>query len=176
MRRARVILTAVLVVLGLVIVARGLLHLRRGCEAEAYAQHPVISDARLITSAQANYSAVNHDFYEGRIECLGRPTTCIPSYPATGPTFIDSNMAALTTRCGYRRFFYPGPPAGPDEVRRKGASPSSVTCWAYVAVPVSREDGVNTFCVDCTGVVRRWWDGHVPVVKDGRCEEGPELQ
>ena len=170
----------VLVLLGVVMVLAIVLpsllrYLVRGecCEASQ------IGDIRTVISAQNAYTSANGGLYEGRLACLSNPFTgCIPSYPSTSPTFLDSQLASLVTKGGYAHAFYPGPPPPAEEAGQEAGpvktSPSSVTCFAYVAVPEKAgETGVRSFCGDCTGVMGFRRDGGVPAgVKAGRCELG----
>ena len=52
-------------------------------------------------------------------------TVCIPSYPANGPTFVDSQIAALIPKSGYNRTTELYRPAGDD--RRYARRPSRPT-------------------------------------------------
>src|SRR5687767_8232395 len=65
----------------------------------------VLEDIRRVISAPAAYRAVNHGFYEGRLECLASPQQCIPFYPPNAPSFLDSRLASLRNESGYRRSF-----------------------------------------------------------------------
>lgn len=94
-----------------------------------------LGDIRTIISAQAAYRAANSGFYDGRLACLTAPSVgCIPSYPANGPTFLDSQLASQNTKAGYNRSFTPGP--GPAPVPAN-ASPTSVLRYRYDATPVT---------------------------------------
>ena len=94
-----------------------------------------LGDIRTIIDAQTSYSAANGGFYDARLDCLVFPSAsgCIPSYPTSGPTFLDSQLAALTAKAGYNRLFNPGvlvqaPPT---------SSPSSVLQYRYDATPIT---------------------------------------
>ena len=105
-----------------------------------------LGDTRTLVSAQAAYHAANGGFY-GPLTCLVAPgqPNCIPSYPATGPIFLDSQLASLNAKSGYDRSFQPGPPTG---LR------SNMPCYAYHAVPVTRGlTGVRGFGADCSGLI-----------------------
>src|SRR6185436_17048947 len=62
-----------------------------------------IGDTRTVLSAEAAYQSAASGFY-GDITCLNTPSACIPSY-GSGPTFVDSSIAALGSRIGYVRTF-----------------------------------------------------------------------
>ena len=49
-----------------------------------------IGDIRTVISAQAAYQSANGGYYDGNLTCLNGPGSCIPNYPATAPTFLDS--------------------------------------------------------------------------------------
>ena len=72
-----------------------------------------------------------------------------PSYPATAPTFVDSQMAALLPKSGYNRFT--------DET---AAIPGGLSCYVYNATPISvGQTGVRGFAGDCSGVICQTPDG-----------------
>lgn len=169
---------AVLVLFGLVVAGVAwvvgipwLLRTDRGmcCEAQT------IGDIRTVISAQAAYQSSNGGFYDGRLACLNHPfTDCIPKYPPTSPTFLDSQLASLATKGFHVRAFHPCPPPPAETVSEAKASPSSVPCWVYVAWPEKvGVGGVRSFCGDNTGVIGFRSDGSVPDgVKAGTCELG----
>jgi len=126
-----------------------------------------IGDIRTVISAEAAYQASNAGQYD-TLECLAAPLRCIPSYPPSGPTFLDS-APTQAEKTGYRRRFHPGPPADAAG-RGTSYSPSSVTSYAYVAEPIhAGQTGVRAFCGDDTGIVCEVADGKVSPIVDGRC-------
>ena len=128
-----------------------------------------IGDVRTVISAQAAYASANSGFYD-TFECLHTPEPCIPDYPATGAVFLDSSLASASDKSGYRRTFHPGPPAPPEVVALGKVSPSSLTLWAYVAVPITpNQTGVRGFCGDSTGRICFTRDGSEPPVEGGLC-------
>lgn len=66
---------------------------------------------------------------------------------------LDRRVTSLETKAGYRRSFVPGQAIDPAEIKKLGASPTSVECWAYLAVPEPGA-GVRSFCVDCSWAIR----------------------
>jgi prepilin-type N-terminal cleavage/methylation domain-containing protein len=66
-----------------------------------------IGDIRTVISAQAAFQSANGGWYTGQISCLNNvvPGTCIPSYPANAPTFVDTAIASLQPKSGYSRSF-----------------------------------------------------------------------
>jgi type II secretory pathway pseudopilin PulG len=106
-----------------------------------------IGDVRTVISAQAHYQTINGGYF-GPIECLAAPGRCVPSY--SGPPLLPADLAAAVSKQGYRRTFHAGPVAG--GTLPAGVSPSSLTSFAYVAVPVTAaQTGVRSFCGDATG-------------------------
>ena len=137
----------------------------RGTLDEAQAQ----GDLRSIREAQNEYARVNGGFYD-RLECLAAPARCIPGYSAPARFFLEHPLPDG----GYVRTFYPGPAAPRDAITRANASPSSITSYAYVAVPKPRPGWLagferRGFCGDSTGVACETTDGSAPPVVDGRC-------
>ncbi len=132
-----------------------------------------IGDIRTVISAQAAYQAANAGFYDGRLECLATPSSCIPEYPPDGPTFLDVQLASLLPKSGYSRQLYVAPiPAGSARSRLRG-SRSSVASYAYVAVPLNRgQTGVRGFCGGASGVLCYSSDGSAPRVTQGTCDLG----
>jgi hypothetical protein len=123
----------------------------------------ILGDIRTVLSAQDAYKSANGGHY-GTLECLSKPSACVPGYPEAAPTFLDSALASGQPQSGYERHFIAGPPAG------KGLSTSSMTSYAYVAVPLEPgESGVRGFCGDSGETICATSKGRMPQVKDGRC-------
>ncbi len=104
----------------------------------AHSNHSMaIGDIRSVISAQAHYAAANGGYHD-TLECLATPSDCIPGYPPTDPWFMGpGDMPGLATeRRGYARSFQPGPAATPEAGEQERISPSSMTSFAYVAVPI----------------------------------------
>lgn len=133
-----------------------------------------LSDVRTVISAQAAYQASNGGFYD-TLECLASPATCIPNYSQTSSTFLDAELASASVRAGYRRALHLGPPPAAGAVGKTPISPTSVTSFAYVAVPLQwNRTGVRAFCGDSSGVicVTR---GQEPGVVAGSCAQPCEI-
>ena len=62
-----------------------------------------IGDIRTVISGEAAYQTTNAGFYDTVLTCLVNPNGCITSYSATAPTFLDSQVGALTAKSGYNR-------------------------------------------------------------------------
>jgi type IV pilus assembly protein PilA len=94
-----------------------------------------LGDIRTLISAQASYRSANGGFFDGSLDCLTSPSSanCIPSYPTSGPTFLDSMLASLRTKAGYNRLFTSGPVVAPPP---PNASPTSVLAYRYDATPL----------------------------------------
>jgi prepilin-type N-terminal cleavage/methylation domain-containing protein len=100
-----------------------------------------IGDIRTVISAEASYHSANGGYY-GDISCLTAPSIggCIPSYPTTAPTFLDSQISAQVAKSGYDRSFEPN------------AIPGGLSCYTYHATPsVQNQTGVRGFAGDCSG-------------------------
>jgi prepilin-type N-terminal cleavage/methylation domain-containing protein len=133
-----------------------------------------IGDIRTVISGQAAYQSANGGWYD-QITCLtGPPITCIPQYPATGPTFLDSAIASLAPKSGYIRTFLPGPvPAG--VTLGVTTSASSRSSYAYLATPVNNgQTGVRGFGGDSSGVLCFSPQGTVPGTLNGALVFGPD--
>ena len=131
-----------------------------------------IGDIRSVILAQAAYLGSNGGYYDN-IECLRAPSTCIPGYSSTAPTFLDRQQ-----NYGYAWTFHPGPPAPEEAIHGGKISPSSLTSWALVAVPSQRgEFFCRGFCGDSVGRICTTSDGSAPSVVDGLCSPScPDLR
>jgi prepilin-type N-terminal cleavage/methylation domain-containing protein len=101
-----------------------------------------IGDIRSVISAEAAYHSAAGGYY-GPLACMLTPSAaaCIPGYPATAPTFIDSLIASSTAKSGYARTM--------DE---SAAVPGGLSCYVYHGVPVSvGQTGVRGLAGDCSG-------------------------
>jgi prepilin-type N-terminal cleavage/methylation domain-containing protein len=112
-----------------------------------------IGDIRSVISAQAAYSSTNGGLYERTFRCLVNPFAgCIPSYPATSPTFVDSQIAALTPKSGYARTAIGA--ATPASLNASISSPTSTASYVYLASPVNLgQTGVRGFGGDASGLI-----------------------
>ena len=108
-----------------------------------------IGDVRTFISAEAAYHSATGGLY-GSPLCLVAPQGpgCVPSYPAVAPTFVDSQIAALTAKSGYNRAF------------GGAVVPGGFSCYMYHATPVSvGQTGVRGFAGDCSGRICYTTDG-----------------
>lgn len=136
-----------------------------------------LRDMRAVIIAEKDYAAANGGLFD-RLECLAKPSDCIPGYPPDAPAFLPAN---LTTRRltdvfgGYRRTFIPGPPADLSENQGQPVSPSSVTSFAYFAAPFTLHmTGERSFCGDSTGRICLTLDASEPEAQDGLCPQNCE--
>jgi uncharacterized membrane protein YhaH (DUF805 family) len=128
-----------------------------------------IADIRTMISAQEAYRDSNGGLYEGRLECLARPSSagCAPGLPADTLPFIDAALASNELRNGYRRRFEPG---RAEEADPSVSSRTSVGRFAYVAVPdTPGRSGVRSFCGDSSGIVCYRSDGADIPAPGGEC-------
>jgi hypothetical protein len=124
-----------------------------------------IGNLRTMISAQVAYSSANRGFFDSP-DCLIKPSSCIPGYPADGMAFLLSLIGPV--HAGYTFTFHPGAPAP----RSPDTSPSSMRTFAFVAVPLQfGETGRRSFCADDTGRICVTEDGSAPPVSHGRCAE-----
>jgi hypothetical protein len=118
-------------------------------------QTELLQDVRAVQSAQAAYAEHNGGFYQASL-VTGEP------------------------RLGYTRTFHAGPPAPPAEIAKAGASPSSVSAYAFVAAPLEARPWYQrldeqwwrpepAFCGDHSGRICLWLDGRPSGIIAGRC-------
>jgi len=111
-----------------------------------------IGDIRTVISGEAAYQSANGGWYD-TITCLAvNGATCIPNYPATAPTFLDSSICSLTGKSGYDRSFQAG--SSPAAVNTAISRAGSLASYAYLASPISNgQTGVRGFGGDSSGVL-----------------------
>jgi prepilin-type N-terminal cleavage/methylation domain-containing protein len=125
-----------------------------------------IGDVRTVISGQAAYQSANGGWFESNFSCMTQKGGCVPSAPTTSPTFLDSQIAAMTPKSGYGRTtpsFGAGPtPADPT------VSAGSVLAYVYVATPTSQgQTGVRGFGGDSGGILCYSQDGSQPTNANG---------
>lgn len=124
----------------------------------------IVSRMRSIANAEAAYASVNGGAFD-TLACLQSPASCLPNYPEGSPSYLPGGVPSEQA-AGYRGRFYPGERI--HAARDAGISPSSVTAWAYAAVP-SRRSGKRAFCVDSTGRVCTTTNRRAPKVLNTAC-------
>jgi hypothetical protein len=89
-----------------------------------------------------------------------QPSTCIPNYQATSPTFLDQQIAAIAPKQGYNHIYTPGPvQAGLPST----TDPNSTGSYAYASTPsVQDQTGVRGFAGDASGLICFTQDGTDP--------------
>ncbi|HSD28539.1 MAG TPA: type II secretion system protein [Vicinamibacteria bacterium] len=121
-----------------------------------------IGDVRTVISGQAAYQSANAGWYDSNLTCLSVPSdgACIPNYPSTAPTFLDSNICALIPKSGYNRSFDGGSaPATTSPL----ASTGQVGSYVYLASPSNLgQTGVRGFGGDSSGVLCFTASGDTP--------------
>ena len=125
-----------------------------------------IGDIRTVISGEAAYQSANGGWYD-LISCLNFApgSACIPAYPTTAPTFLDSAIASLVSKSGYERTFEGG---GTPTINTAISSGSSVSSYAYTASPVTQgQTGVRGFGGDSSGVLCFTTDGSAPTTTTG---------
>jgi len=129
-----------------------------------------------VVSAERTYAAANGTFFD-EIRCLTRPVECVPGMAADAAPFLDPTYDWLEPKLGYVRKFHAGPRPSPDEIRKAGASPTSLRAFAFTATPQRPgETGSRAFCGDSSGRICFTPKGTEPPVKDGRCDPCQKLE
>jgi len=125
-----------------------------------------VGDIRTVISSEAAYHSANGAWYEGNIVCLNNPfNNCIPNYPPSSPTFLDSQLASLQAKSGYIRTFTPGSPPPAGNFNALVSSPTSASGYVYAATPVSQgQTGVRGFGGDHSGMICFNTTGVLPAV------------
>ena len=123
-----------------------------------------VGDIRTVISSEAAYHSASMGYY-GTALCLLAPSGagCVPSYPTNAPTFIDSQIGALTPKTGYLRSM--------DET---AIFPGGLSCYHYSAVPITQgQTGVRGLGGDCSGGICFTSNGTpVPSGGAGRMQPG----
>ena len=131
-----------------------------------------IGDIRTWISAEAAYHGANAGFYDSNPVCLVNPSGCMTTYSSSGPTFVDSQMASLSSKSGYSRTL--GSDGGAPPALPPGASPSSTNAIVYVATPGTQDKtGVRGFAGDATGIICTCGTGCAPPNSGGKVTPTP---
>ena len=122
-----------------------------------------IGDIRTVISAQAAYQSANGGFYDAKMSCLVDPDNgCIPSYPTAAPTFLDSQIAAVTVKGGYFRQWNPAAVIAAANLGPANSA-SSTGAYVYIATPVTTgQTGVRGFGGDSSGLLCTTPSGAAP--------------
>jgi hypothetical protein len=119
-----------------------------------------IAEVRAVISGEAAYQSSNDGYYD-RLDCLSRPSGCIPQW--SGPVFLDPAIASTAVRNGYRTRFDAGSPAAH---KTPAMSPSSVESYAVWKIPEPGRAG-RVVCGDSSGTVCAMPDRSAPATKGG---------
>ena len=146
--RGRTVIVAGLV-LAAIVAAATIAVLSRHRSRVAQSEGAAVTELRQVLHAEMAYAQANGGRYD-RLECLARPHTCIPRYPADSPQFLSEEAARLDRRRqGYRFVFYAGP--APEWIDAAHTSRSSLAAFAYVAVPDGAGGAAGrSFCTDAS--------------------------
>jgi type IV pilus assembly protein PilA len=132
-----------------------------------------IGDIRTWISAEAAYQSSNAGFYDSNPVCLVDPNGCITTYSVTAPTFVDSQIAAMTAKSGYDRTM--GSDAGNPTAIPSGASASSTGAVVFIATPSAQDKtGVRGFAGDTSGIICTSGSGAVPPNQTGGVTPGTD--
>jgi type IV pilus assembly protein PilA len=119
-----------------------------------------IGDIRTVISGQAAYQSSNGGWYESALSCMTKKGGCVPNAPTNAPTFLDSQIAALTSKSGYDRRT---PNFGQANNTDATLSGTSVAAYVYEATPSAQgQTGVRGFAGDASGIVCYTNDGANP--------------
>ena len=108
-------------------------------------------DVRTVSSGAATYEGAGRgNGYPPNMTCMSTPSagTCLPNYPGTAPTFLDSSLAttigAGNAKSGYLRSYTP----------MAGTVGTGVPGYCYGASPLTfNRTGVWSFGTDNSGVI-----------------------
>ena len=113
----------------------------------------VIGDTRTLISAEGAYNTANSGFY-GTITCLATPSSCIPGYSASAPTFLDASFAAPSVnKQGYLRVWWQTTTTGPG-----GQGSIETFCYGWNPQVIART-GVRAFGGEMAGIITQSSDG-----------------
>jgi hypothetical protein len=127
-----------------------------------------VGDIRMLLAAEDEYALRNHGFFDVP-DCLVQAEQCLPDLPRGASPFLPRESLAEVVH-GYRRTFHPGPPAPPAVAKRLAPSRTSLTAFAFVAVPVEPgRTGLRAFCGANGRPVCARLDGTMPVPIAGTC-------
>jgi hypothetical protein len=110
-------------------------------------------------------------WYDARVECLKAPDACNEGGPLRGLwTALAAGQRIGLPTPGYRTSLVGGQPSAAAMTRVRGASPSGVRRYAFLAVPQEpSRSGLRAFCTDSAGIFCATLDGRTPRVEDSLC-------
>lgn len=112
----------------------------------------VDAEVRTFVAAQQTYANVNGGFFDS-MACLRNVAACIPGAPAQASDVVLDERFLQDVRSDHMFVLRLGPrPAEPPA----GVSPTSVSAFTYVALPMPAVAGASSVCGDHTGRVCRF--------------------
>ena len=127
-----------------------------------------IAVVRAIVSGELAYASRNEGYFD-TLPCL-ESGSCSPGQrPSLAPNLVERHFTSAHQRHGYRFEFHPGP--SPEPHRAQSLSPSAMTGFAVVAIPLDPPLRHHSFCGDGRGAIYVIAGGAVPSVEAGRCVE-----
>src|SRR6267142_2552306 len=128
-----------------------------------------IAVVRALISGELAHASRNDGYFD-TLQCL-ESGSCAPSRSRHGaflaPDFVERYFASTPERRGYRFEFHAGPK--PEPQRDRSVSPSAMTSFAVVAIPLNPQLQHHSFCGDDRGTIYLIGGGAVPRVEAGRC-------
>jgi hypothetical protein len=126
---------------------------------------------RAIVSGELAHASRNEGYFD-TLPCL-ESGSCSPGQrphvPSLAPDLVERHFTSAPPRSGYRFEFHPGP--SPEPQRARDLSPSAMTGFAVVAIPLNPQRRHHSFCGDGRGTIYMIAGGAVPRVEAGRCVE-----
>lgn len=133
------------------------------------AEAVAIAVVRAIISGELAHASLNEGYFD-TLQCL-ESGSCAPGPPHHGAflarDFQERYFAPTSGQHGYRFEFHAGPKPVPQRDRR--VSPSAMTSFAVVAIPLSPQLQQHSFCGDDRGTIYLIGGGALPRVEAGRC-------
>lgn len=123
----------------------------------------VLTELETFDMGQAAYAQLNSGYHD-RLECLVSAGGCIPGGVMRGPVLPERYLEPV--RLGYEFKLRLG---SPPETRGAEVSATSVTSYAYVALPAAGAADTWGYCVSSGPVICRF-DASVPIAAPpGQC-------
>src|SRR5215217_3126876 len=128
-----------------------------------------IAVVRATISGELAHASRNDGYFD-TLQCL-ESGSCAPSRARHGvflaPDFVARHFASTRERRGYRFEFHAGPK--PEPQRDLRVSPSAMTGFAVIAIPLNSQLQHYSFCGDNRGTIYLIGGGAMPRVEAGRC-------
>jgi hypothetical protein len=128
-----------------------------------------IAVVRAVISGELAYASLNYGYFD-TLPCL-ESGSCAAGQPRQGAflarDFQERYFASTRERFVYRFEFHAGP--NPEAQRDRRVSPSAMTRFAVVAIPLNPQLQHHSFCGDDRGTIYLTGAGTVPKVEAGHC-------